>query len=74
MHNYTYIPLGIAPISLHTILASFESKYKPQTVPKPLLMHTSNLPSYLVEPPTRRTSPSVQFTGIILFLAKHKRR
>ena len=54
-------PVYAYPSCLQTTVASVLSQESSHTVPHWSLMHTSTLPSYWLEPPTRRTSPYVQF-------------
>ena len=69
-------PVYAYPSCLQTTVASVLSHKSSHTVPHWSLMHTSTLPSYWLEPPTRRTSPYVQlplaFTaGVVLVKYKN---
>ena len=48
------------PNCLHTTVASLLSHESSQTVPHDPFLHTSTRPSKLLDPPTRRTDPSIQ--------------
>ena len=56
-------PSGRNPSCLQTTDASLLSQRSSHTVPHTLPKQISTLPSISVWPPTRRTSPSVQFSG-----------
>ena len=60
MNWFMQIYLLPYPNCLQTTVASVLSHKSSHTVPHWSLMHTSTLPSYWLEPPTRRTSPYVQ--------------
>ena len=53
------------PSCLQTTVASMLSQESSHTVPHWSLMHTSTLPSYWLEPPTRRTSPYIQLPLVL---------
>ena len=60
LHYKTFknaLPVYAYPSCLQTTVASVVSQRSSHTVPHWLLMHTSTLPSYWLEPPTRRMLP-----------------
>ena len=59
------LPVYAYPSCLQTTVASVVSQESSHTVPHWSLMHTSTLPSYWLEPPTRRTSPYVQLPLVL---------
>ena len=51
------------PNCLQTTCASAVSHESSHTVPQLLLKHTSTLPSYMFDPPTRRIPQSITYTS-----------
>jgi hypothetical protein len=64
-HAAIDIPLFRNPSCPHTTFPSSELQLEWQTVPQTWFMHISTLPSWMSEPPTSLTSPSLQFDGVI---------